>query len=373
MRTPTKTATILKRCSSSIEPYRTRSHLHLCKHPKSTRINSKSVRRTARSPSPINSGVGAPLGRTLITLCFRAGVFEFVRDGQRCSRIFTNLERLVDFTTRNPCMVVFMSRDRLKGHILDPVGATWSVKKYCQGAIFRAQRINRSSDAANEQHKSSSDHLECLDEYNYSVFLNMNEPGRFSLITTLTDQRQSQPELFLHNTQTPNIGSLIKRLAPSNHSTETNRACIRLVRGSVPHNFHCQYLRFIRQHAHDVLVGLTQQGLIIEWNLDSDTPCRYATNLNEILSELSLTWDEQLLENYIDRARANYRDNFRSNFQLTSTKDWAAFYQYWKWTGDIRPTGEQSAHIPYQSRHRFHVIASIQVRLSLKLQMNSMT
>jgi hypothetical protein len=117
----------------------------------------------------------------------------------------------------------------------------------------------------------------------------------------------------------------------------------------------------VRQHTHDVLVGLTDENLIIEWNLESHAPCRYATNLNDILNKLSGSWKEQILETYMDQARTNYRENFQYDMQLVSTRDWAAFFQYWKWTGDIHQREREEKTISYQSRHHFHLVASIQV------------
>ena len=107
--------------------------------------------------------------------------------------------------------------------------------------------------------------------------------------------------------------------------------------------------------------GLTGENLVVEWNLESHAPCRYATNLNEILGKLSGTWDEQLLETYIDQARTNYRKNFQQDMQLISSRDWTGFFQYWKWTGEFSETEKQEKSIPYQSRHRFHLVASLQV------------
>jgi hypothetical protein len=284
------------------------------------------------------------------------GAFEFIRNGQRCTRIFRTLEQLVDFATDHKCAVVFMSRDRVQGRYTDSDSSQWLSKEYSQGSIFSAQRVHRSSSS----HKSSTDRLECLDEEGYTVFLKMGHIGRFSLIATSVNQQENQPEIYLHSTQTPNIGQLIKRLTLYNNNSNNNN-CIRLVRGAVPHNFHCQYLQLVRQHTHDVLVGLTQEGLVIEWNLESHTPCRYATNLNEILNKLSGSWEEQLLETYIDEARSHYRENFQINVQVTSTRDWAALFQYWQWTGDIYATDKDENNVPYQSRHRFHLVASVQV------------
>ena len=106
---------------------------------------------------------------------------------------------------------------------------------------------------------------------------------------------------------------------------------------------------------------MSQEELLIEWNLESHTPCRYATNLNEILNRFSETWNEQTLESYIDQARIHYRESFQINMQLISTRDWTAFFQYWKWTGEARSKENYQTNIPYQSRHRFNLIASVQV------------
>jgi len=282
------------------------------------------------------------------------GAFEFVRDGQRCTRIFTTLEQLVDFATNRQLTVVFMSRDSIQVYYIDSKSSSWIKEKYSQGSIFHAQRIHRTS----KGRKTENDHLECLDEDGYTVYLKMNYPGRFSLFATSTDQQQNQPELYLHSTQTFNISQLIKRLTSIDN---TNNNCIRLVRGSVPHNFRCQYLQLARQHTYDILVGVTQEGLVIEWNLESHAPCRYATNFNDILTKLSGTREEQLLETYIDQARTHYRENFQINMQLISTNDWAAFLQFWKWTEDDCKTDKREQNIQYQSRHRFNLVASIQV------------
>jgi len=285
------------------------------------------------------------------------GAFEFVRDGKRSSRIFPTLEQLIDFATDNRCAVVFMSRDRIHGYYFDSNSSSWTSEKYHQGSIFRAQCIHRSL----KDQKSSNDHLECLDEDGYTVFLKINSPGRFSLIATSINQQENQPEIYLHSTQTSNIGQLIKRLTFPDNNNNNHNNCIRLVRGSVPHHFHCQYLQFVRQHTHDILVGITQEGLVIEWNLESHVPCRYATNFNDILNKLSDTREESLLETYIEQARTHYRENFQINVQLISTSDWSAFFQYWKWTGAINQIDKYEKKIPYQSRHRFHLVASIQV------------
>ena len=285
------------------------------------------------------------------------GAFEFVHDGQRCGRIFTTLEQLVEFATGKKCAVVFMSRDQVRGRYTDSDPSIWTSKEYPQGSIFSAQCIHRVSSSG----KSSHDRLECLDEEGYTIFLKLDHRGRYSIFATSTDQQQNQPEIYLHSTQTANIGSLIKRLTLHKPSENINH-CIRLVRGAVPHNFHCQYLQLVRQRTHDVLVGLTQEGLLIEWNLESHAPCRYATNFNDILKKLSGSWEEQLLETYIDEARSHYRENFQINMQVISSKDWTAFFEYWKWTGDVYPTKKHEKNVPDQSRHRFHLVASIQVR-----------
>jgi hypothetical protein len=247
-----------------------------------------------------------------------------------------------------------MSRDRVLCYYAD--SSRWTSKEYPQGAFFHAQRIHRPAGSSHNSQQKDNDFLECLDEEGYNVFLKMAYPGRFSLIAISPDQQQNQPELFLHSTQAVNIGQLIK-----NFTLNNNNSCIRLVRGSTPYNFHCQYLQLVRQHTHDVLVGLTDENLIIEWNLESHAPCRYATNLNDILNKLSGSWKEQILETYMDQARTNYRENFQYDMQLVSTRDWAAFFQYWKWTGDIHQREREEKSVSYQSRHHFHLVASIQV------------
>jgi len=241
-----------------------------------------------------------------------------------------------------------MSRDRVKGYYPD---THWSSKIYNQGSVFRAQRIHRTA----EHQKTSSDFVECLDEDGYNVFLKMNNPGRYSLIANSLQQQKTNVELYLHSSQTSNIGQLIKTV-----NSHHDKNCIRLVRGPVPYNFLCQYLRLVRQHKHDVLVGITNGNLVVEWNLDSYATCRYATNLNDILHRLSGTWEEQLLETYIDDARRHYRENFQYDMQLISTRDWTAFGQYWKWTGDYKNSHDDEKTIRYQSRQRFNLVASIQ-------------
>ena len=275
------------------------------------------------------------------------GVLEFIQDGQRHTRIFRTLEKLTTFATTNQYAVLFMSRDRIRGHYTDETSSRWLSKEYPQGSLFIAQRIH--------QHPSKrGNHLECLDEEGYTIFFKMYASGRFSLIANSIEQQENHPEIFLHFTQTTNIDQLIRRLTSENPT----KNCLRLVRGDVPHNFHCQYLQFLRRHTHDVLVGVSDEGLPIEWNLDSEASCRYAKNLNDILHRMSDSWEEQLLEHYIDQARTHYRENFQINMQLISTKDWTAFFQYWKWTGEVESIDQRTS---YQSRHRFHLLASIQV------------
>lgn len=283
---------------------------------------------------------------------------EFIHDGHRCTRIFPTLEKLISFAAINQHAPIFMSRDSIRGRYTDENSLHWFSKKYPQGSLFTAQRIHRQSNHHHHHHLTRTDRVECLDEDGYSVFLKLHATGRFSLIAQSNEQQENHPESFLHSTQTTNIDRLIRRLT-SNDSTKN---CVRLVRGDVPHNFHCQYLQFLRRHTHDVLVGLTDERLVIEWNLDSEASCRYAKNLNDILHRLSDSWEEQLLEQYMDQARSHYRENFQINMQLISTRDWTAFLQYWKWTGELESHDRQERKIPYQSRHRFHLVASIQVR-----------
>jgi hypothetical protein len=252
-----------------------------------------------------------------------------------------------------------MSRDRALGYFQDTYPSQWSTKQYSQGAIFRAERIHRSSVTTSNGQQIPNDYLECHDEDGYTIFIKLDQTGRFSVIATSIEQQENQPEIYVHSTQSPNIGQLIKSLTFHNDNKKNN--CIRLVRGPVPYNFICQYFHFVREHTYDVLVGLTKEGLVIEWNLESHVPCRYATNLNDILDNISGTMVEQTLESYIDQARIHYRDNFRFDMQLISTRDWTAFFQYWKWNGTIRRKAKDENNIKYQSRHRFHLIASIQV------------
>ena len=228
-------------------------------------------------------------------------------------------------------------------------------KDYPQGAIFRAQRIHLSSLFSSTGQLISNDYLECLDEDGESVLLKMDPAGRFSLIATSPEQQENQPEIYVYSTQTPNIDRLIQRVSPD-HNSEREHNCIRLVRGAVPENFLCQYFHFVRQHTLDALVGLTQEGLMIEWNLEAQLPCRYATNLNDVLTNM-----EQPLESLFEQARLYYRDQFQWQMQLVSTSDWAGFFEYWKWTGALRRKGTETKSAPNQNRHQFHLIASTQV------------
>jgi hypothetical protein len=293
---------------------------------------------------------------------FGIGLFEFIRDGQRVARVFTNLEQLIAFTTTLKGSIVFMSRDRTLGYFQDPTTTQWSSKEYPQGAIFRAECVHRSSVLTSDGHRIPNDYLECHDEDGYVVFIKTDQNGRFSLIATSIEQQQNQPEIYVHSTQTPNVGQLIKHVTLYNNNKNHNN-CIRLVRGPVPHNFLCQYFQLVRQHEHDVLVGLTQEGLVIEWNLDSHVPCRYATNLNDILDGVYGSPISKTLESYVDQARTHYRENFQLDMQLVSTVDWTAFFQYWKSTGKLRRRHNDDTEVPYQSRHRFHLVASVQVSI----------
>ncbi|CAF2931250.1 unnamed protein product [Rotaria sp. Silwood2] len=287
------------------------------------------------------------------------GLFEFVLRGQRCGRIYKNLEQLVAFASDFKHSILFMSRDRVLAYFQDSNFPHWLSKKYPQGAIFRAERIHRSTVASSDSRQIRNDYLECLDEDGYNVFIKMDQSGRYSIIATSIEQQENQPEIYLHSTQTSNIDQLIKRVTLY-FDNKTNNNCIRLVRGSVPHNFVCQYFHFIRQHTYDMLVGLTQEGLVIEWNLECHVPCRYATNLNDILDNIYGTIIQQRLESYIDQARIHYRDHFQYNMQLISSQDWTAFLQYWKWTRKNRQKSKGESKVTYQSRHRFHLVASIQ-------------
>ena len=253
-----------------------------------------------------------------------------------------------------------MSRDRALGYFQDANASHWSSKEYDQGAIFRAERIHRSTASNNNGVQIPNDYLECYDEDGYAVFIKLDQTGRYSIIATSPEQQSNQPELYLHSTQTPNIGQLMKNIKVYNDSKNNNN-CVRLVRGPVPYNFLCQYFHFIRQHTHDVLVGLTQEGLVVEWNLDSHAPCRYAVNLNDILDNIYGSAIETTLVSYVDQARIHYREHFQHDMQLVTSKDWTAFFQYWKWNGSIRRRSKDESKIPYQSRHRFHLVASIQV------------
>ena len=291
---------------------------------------------------------------------FGKGIFEFISNGHRRTKIFTNLEQLIQFASNLRCTIVFMSRDRAVGFFQNTSTSQWSSKEYEQGAIFRAKRIHRSTATTADGQQIPNDYLECHDEDGYTIFIKLDQNGRYSIIATSDEQLTNQPQHYLHSTQTPNIGQLIKSVKIY-HDNKNHTNCIRLVRGPVPYNFHCQYFHFIRQHQHDILVGLTQEGLVIEWNLDSHVPCRYATNLNDILDNIYGTVIEQTLETSIDQARTHYREHFQYDMQLISSWDWTAFFQFWKWTGNIRRKHHDESKITYQSRHRFHLVASLQV------------
>lgn len=302
--------------------------------------------------------------RTFSALSFVVGLFEFIRDGQRVARVFTNLEQLLAFATTLKGSTVFMSRDRALGYYQDPSTSQWASKEYPRGAIFRAECVHRSSVTTNDGHRIPNDYLECYDEEGYVVFVKTDQNGRFSLVATSIEQQQNQPEIYVHSTQTPNVGQLIKHVTLQNNGNKNNNNCIRLVRGPVPNSFYCQYFRLVRQHEHDVLVGLTQEGLVIECNLDSHVPCRYATNLNEILDGIYSSPISQTLESYVDHARTHYRERFQLDIQLVSTIDWTAFFQYWKSIGKLHRRHTDETSLTYQSRHRFHIVGSIQVSVA---------
>ncbi|CAF3532834.1 unnamed protein product [Rotaria sp. Silwood1] len=296
---------------------------------------------------------------TFILPDFFRGIFEFILRGQRCGRIYKNLEELVAFASKFKHSIVFMSRDRALVFFQDSNNLNWSSKKYPQGAIFRAQRIHRSSVLSRDDRQIQNDYLECLDEDGYNVFIKMDQSGRYSIIATSVEQQENQPEIYLHSTQKSNIDQLIKRVTLY-YDNKNNNNCIRLVRGPVPYSFVCQHFHMIRQHAYDMLIGLTQEGLVIEWNLECHVPCRYATNLNDILDNVYGTVIQETLESYIDQARIHYRDNFQYDMQLASSQDWTAFFQYWKWTRKSYRKSKGENKVTYQSHHRFHLVASIQ-------------
>lgn len=253
----------------------------------------------------------------------------------------------------------FMSRDQIRGYYQDSNFSTWLVKEYSQGAIFQAARTYHSLNLFNDTDKGTTDYLECIDEEGCIVLLKLLKPGRFSLIASFINPELNQLDKFLYSTQTIDISNLIDRSKLDKN--DKNNDCVRLVRGSLPYKFVCQYLQFVHKKTYDVLIGLTKQGLLVEWNLDSHSPCRFATNLNDVLAKLYGTWDNHILEKYIDDARTHYRANFRLNMQLISPKDYTAFLQYWKWTGDLQKTNRSKDNISYHTRHQFHLIASIQV------------
>ncbi|CAF1260474.1 unnamed protein product [Rotaria sordida] len=297
---------------------------------------------------------------TFVMPDFFRGLFEFVLCGQRCSRIYRNLEQLITFASDFKHSIVFMSRDRVVAYFQDSNFLYWSSKKYPQGSIFRAERIHRSSVSSRDGHQVPNDYLECLDEDGYYVFIKMKQSGRYSIIATSIEQQENQPEIYLHSTQTSNIDQLIKRVTLYYDNKSNNNNNIRLVRGSVPHNFLCQHFHFIRQHTYEMLVGLTQEGLVIEWNLECHVPCRYATNLNDILDSTYGTVLQQTLESYINQAQKHYRNNFQYNIQLASSQDWTGFFQYWIWTRKNRQKSKDDNKVTSQRRRQFHLVASIQ-------------
>ncbi|CAF1581931.1 unnamed protein product, partial [Didymodactylos carnosus] len=194
------------------------------------------------------------------------GVFELVRNGQRCSRVFTNLENLLSCATSTP---TFMSRDS----VIVYYGQKWKTKEYIAGSIFNAERIHRSTlSTVNDKTKPiRKDFIECLDETGETVYIQLTLKGRFSIIATDSTSVSAD---YLYSTQVLNLDRLFN---------ENNTNYLRLVRGTVPNNFRCQYMQYLKQQENDVLVGVMRNGLLIELNLDQHIPCRYARNLYSIV------------------------------------------------------------------------------------------
>ena len=284
-----------------------------------------------------------------------SGLIEFIIDGQRSCRIFSKLEELIQFATNLPSSIVFMSRDRSIGYFQDSPQSYWRTKKYSQGSIFRAQRIHHAADS-----NSNNDYVECIDEQGYVVFLKMDLTGRFSLIATSTEQEENHSEIYLHSTQTNNLSRIIRRVLPLDSKTNLQN-CIRLVRGSTPNNFNCQYFQFIREETFETLIGVTEENLMVEWNLASQEPCQYATNLNEVFSHSYGKYSEKSLKSSIDQARQYHRNQFEMKLQIFSNRDWNGFHRYWKWTGKIPSKSAEEINLSYSTRRQYHLIASIQV------------
>ena len=256
-----------------------------------------------------------------------------------------------------------MGRNMVEAQCYDKKTKTWSNKTYLPGSIFQAQEFYELVESITTGGvKTTVEYIECLDEEGHVAYLPTEKSGRYSLIATSIEQDLNNPEALLYSTQTANISDLIKRLTPTN---AVNSNCIRLVRGPVPACFFCQHFMFVRQHSHDILMGTTSEGLVIEWNLDSRGSCCYATNLNEILKKLSRTYLEEKFEIYIDQLRRHYREKFLVNMQLMSMKDWGSIIEFWKWTHRIPRSELQEMNTSYQSLHRFNIVASVQVNIYL--------
>jgi hypothetical protein len=257
-----------------------------------------------------------------------------------------------------------MSRSRLLASYQDVTNSIWMTRNYHQGAIFRAQRIHRSLLMSREGQTINNDYLECFDEDANVIFLKLDQVGRFSLIAVFNEPDSHRSELYIYSTQMPNIDQFIKRVL-FDSTKQMSRNCIRLVRGAVPHRLFCQYFHCSRQRTFRVLTGLTQEGLLIEWNLDSHVPCRYATNIGDILNQMNDTTINATLKTSIRRARTYHREKFQFSMQLFSTHDWTGFFHYWQWTGDIRTNNNMNNNDSDEHGQQYHFIGSIQVLIEI--------
>lgn len=281
-------------------------------------------------------------------------MIEFVRNGRRPAKIFRTLQELVEHTSRYHFEVIFIARNKVDGKFYDEEKQIWMVRHYPAGFLFEGQSIHRSEIGERE-------YLECIDEDGFLTYLRTTEIGRFSLIATTIHQHLGHEDLYLYSTQAENVSQLIKRLQPK-HSSSSD--CVRLVRGTVPINFSCQYLSFLHERTKDVLVGVTEEDIVVEWNIKSDVPCRYSLNLENILKNISETYLEETFGNYFDRIRKHYRENIPSNIQLVSDKDLTNIPSFWQ---SIQTTEsnqiDDQVHTPSGRRlqHRSDLFISIQV------------
>ena len=238
-----------------------------------------------------------------------------------------------------------MSRNAIVGYHQNSLNLHWMRRHYAAGAIFQAQRI----------HRFRKNYVECVDEDGLTIFLKLNQIGRFSFIASSIEQQENHPEHFLHSINTPKIEEILQRLGSKND------VCIRLVRGSVPSNFFCQHFQIVRRVKFDTLVGLTSDGFLIEWNIRSHAPCRYATNFKEISA------GKTTLRNLLEQAKQFYRDDFQQNFQLFSRFDWIELFSYWKWTGEFNGKFDDEHLNSYRNPRQSDFLVSIRVRFSYRL------